>query len=58
MQNPKQQEKRNKRDREIKDLYPEFTLEEIGKRYGLTKVRVWQIIKGIHHGKKQTRKNK
>ncbi len=46
MENPKQKKEREKRDRAICKLYPDLTLEEIGKRYKITKERVNQIIKG------------
>lgn len=47
MQNPKQQQDREKRNEEIVKLYPELTLQEIGKRYNLTHERVRQIIKKV-----------
>lgn len=46
MENPKQKKQRQKRDREIRKLWPDLTLEEIGERYKICKQRVSQIIKG------------
>jgi len=40
-----QKQKREIRDKEIVGLYPQLTLEEIGKRYGIKRARVSQIIK-------------
>lgn len=45
MENLKQKQIREKRDKEILKLYPDLTLEEIGKRYNLSYERVRQIIK-------------
>ena len=45
MENPKQKLQREKRDKEILKLYPNLTMEEIGKRYKLTRKRISQIIK-------------
>lgn len=45
MENPKQKKDREKRDREIRRLYPDLTLEEISKKYKLTRERIRQILK-------------
>ena len=45
MENPIQKKRRAERDKEIMNLYPNLTMEEIGKRYGLTRRRISQIIK-------------
>lgn len=45
MENPKQKEDREKRNKEIAELYPNLTLMEIGKRYNLKPQRIHQIIK-------------
>jgi hypothetical protein len=45
MENPIQKEARNKRNKEITELYPQLTLMEIGKRYNLKPQRIHQIIK-------------
>jgi len=44
-ENPKQKELRKIRDKEIYLQYPNLTMEEIAKRYMITKQRIWQIIK-------------
>jgi len=44
MENPKQKEERQRRDKEILKLYPDLTLMEIGKRYNLTHERIRQIL--------------
>lgn len=44
-ENPKQKEQREKRNREILKLYPDFTLEKIGRRYELSSERIRQILK-------------
>lgn len=45
MENPLQKSNREKRNKEIKELYPQLTLMEIGKRYNLKPQRIHQIIK-------------
>jgi len=52
--NPTQKLNREKRDKEIKQLYPLFTMEKIGKRYKICRERVRQIIKGR---RKENRRN-
>lgn len=47
MENPKQKKQREKRDKEILKLYPDLTLEEIAKRYKLTRQRIKQILAGL-----------
>jgi hypothetical protein len=46
MQNIYQQKEREKRDKEIKKLYPILTMEEIATKFKLTRKRISQIIKG------------
>jgi len=46
-ENPKQKEYRKKRDKEILELYPLLTLDEIGKKYKITRERVRQIIQKV-----------
>jgi len=43
-ENPIQKQERAKRDKEILELYPLLTLDEIGKKYDITRERVRQII--------------
>ena len=45
MENPIQKKQREKRDKEIRKLYPALTLDEIGKKYKLSRERIRQIIK-------------
>ena len=45
MQNPYQQKQREKRDRQIRKLYPKATMEQIGQKFGITKQRAQQILK-------------
>ena len=52
-ENPLQRENRKKRDEEIVKLWPSLTLQEIGKKYGISHERVRQII-----NKKKGRKTK
>ena len=47
MENPKQKLQRQKRDKEILKLYPDLTMEEIGKRYKISRRRISQIIKRL-----------
>ena len=42
--NPIQKQLQQKRNSEIKKLYPLLTLAEIGKRYHLTRERIRQIL--------------
>ena len=51
MENPKQKRERQERDRDIRKLYPDLTLEEIGKRYKLSRERVNQIVKKVGNNK-------
>jgi len=44
-ENLTQKERRKKRDKEIRKLYPSLTMEEIGKRYKISRERVRQIVK-------------
>ena len=57
MENQKQKEDREKRDKEIADLYPQLTLMEIGKKYDLTRGRVSQIINKQNETNKGSKKN-
>lgn len=57
MENPKQKQLREKRDKEIKKIYPDLTMEEIGRRYKITRRRVSQIIQG-RTGSNKTAKTK
>ena len=43
-ENPKQKEYRWGRDKEIVKLYPYLTMEEIGKKYDISRERVRQIL--------------
>ena len=45
MQNPYQQKQREKRDRQIRKLYPKMTMEQIAQKVGLKKQRIQQILK-------------
>lgn len=51
MENIRQKQKREVRDREILRLYPDLTLEEISKKYGLTRERVRQILNKLNNEK-------
>ncbi len=44
-ENPIKKKERAKRDKEIRSLYPALTYAELGKRYGLTRARIGQILK-------------
>lgn len=48
MENPKQRKQRQKRNKEIKRLYPDLTLEELAEKYKLSKERIRQILEGIN----------
>jgi len=43
-ENPIQKQERAKRDKEILELYPLLTMQEIGDKYGLVRERVRQIL--------------
>jgi len=45
MQNPYQQKQREKRDKQIRKLYPKMTMAQIGQKFGITKQRAQQILK-------------
>ena len=50
MENPKQKQQREKRDKEILRLYPDLTLEEIARRYKLSRERIRQILAKLKVG--------
>ena len=50
MQNIYQQRQRAIRDKKIISLYPRLTMEEIGKRFKLTRKRISQILKKVEVG--------